>query len=460
MKQRISGHRTRGGNWTPMVKPQDLHMASEQCTSQAVQQNQYDSEADTDETDSDSDEDRDEETDCPMTDVTEQLQDSPSRTECSERQPYSTPGCWDYIPSESIWIPVDSVVDEARETSFNCTQLVDSTDVPSALQSVPSSVRLSISTSIPPSADLIQSTYSSDPPCERPGLGLDEKRALRRIATMAFGSSVLNQKEGGWINLPWMNGTLDGSSETPSVAAMVVLEMHMYTQRPMIHTVFQQLLRQDLGVWALSALRMDNYKLIAAPVQSEKGLCCRWSDSGSVGRIQLPEYQQDGGICWPGANIHFVSSIHGSGATWQNLLKGNKTGGYFDVSVDGKLAKRIRYAAKGVQMLSLMNPIAKALVGNASWEDKEVKGFVSGLFRATENDEDLKYHIDMYTLRTATMAFESSWLSVVTDHHRQENQAESYLSVAVLNNDVTCIPEDEVQTIRKFARRYGLVGGQ
>jgi hypothetical protein len=53
------------------------------------------------------------------------------------------------------------------------------------------------------------------------------------------------------------------------------------------------------------------------------------------------------------------------------------------------------------------------------------------------------------------VAAQISWLNVLTDHHiRQKDKTKSFLSVAVLNGNMTCLPDDTIQQFREYAKVF------
>jgi len=145
-----------------------------------------------------------------------------------------------------------------------------------------------------------QPTMSS-PPSHSQGLTQGEREALQRIATKIFGASVFTAQV---HTIRWLDTTVNGSGGDPPVSFLVALKMHTFRSQHRLptYTVLQQLLQQDLGLWALAALALDDYRLLAVAVPSTPDLCCNWKGEGTA--VQVSASGQYTVHCfWLGTNI-------------------------------------------------------------------------------------------------------------------------------------------------------------
>jgi hypothetical protein len=291
----------------------------------------------------------------------------------------------------------------------------------------------------------------SGPPSDTQGLTEGEREALQRIATKIFGASVFATQV---HTIRWLDSAVAGLGGDPSVSSLIALEMHTFSsqQRPLTYTVLQQLLRQDLGLWALAALALDDYRLIAVAVPSALNLCCNWKDKGTAVQVCAPG-QHTAHYFWLGTNIHFIA--RGDSIHWDAVRKA-PSGTYFGQTLQGLLKWRPTRGLQPVPGVTQLNPISQALVGKADWEDAAVSGFVSMLFEASTDDDALGYQVEMHARSAALLAFEGSWLSVLAVAHQKSRNGAADLLNEVLAADETCINDDEAAKIRNLARRYGI----
>jgi hypothetical protein len=280
----------------------------------------------------------------------------------------------------------------------------------------------------------------------------EEREALQRIAMKTFGASVFTTEV---HTIRWLDSALAGFPGDPSVSSLIALEMHTFRsqQRPLTHTVLQQLLRQDLGLWALAALALDDYRLLAVAVPCELDLCCNWKDKGTVVQV-CGSGQHSAQYFWLGTNIHFVAGSNGS-ILW-DIVRKVPAGTYFHQTPQGILKNKPTRGLQPIPEVTLLNPISQALVGKADWEDAVVNSFVSKLFAVSADDDALEYQVDMHARSAVLLAFEGSWLSVLTVSNRKSMNGAADILDEVLAADETCISDDQVVGIRNLARRYGI----
>jgi hypothetical protein len=274
---------------------------------------------------------------------------------------------------------------------------------------------------------------------------------LQRIATKIFGASVFSTQV---HTIRWLDSAVAGLDSDPSVSSMIALEMHTFRsqQRLLTYTVLQQLLRQDLGLWALAALALDDYRLLAVAVPSALDLCCNWKDKGAAVQV-CTSGQHTAHYFWLGTNIHFIA--RGDGIHWDVVRKA-PSGTYFGQTLQGSLKWRPTRGLPPVPGVTQLNRISQALVGKADWEDAAVSGFVSMLFEVSTDDDALGYQVEMHARTAALLAFEGSWLSVLAVAHQKPRNGAADLLNEVLAAGETCINDDEVAKIRNLARRYGI----
>jgi hypothetical protein len=292
---------------------------------------------------------------------------------------------------------------------------------------------------------------ANGPPSHIHGLTHGERQALQRIATKMFGASVFTAQDHTIRRLDPAVAGLDGD---PSVSSLIALEMHTFKSQHRLptYTVLQQLLRQDLGLWALAALALDDYRLLAVAVPSMLDLCCKWKDEGTAIQVSASG-QHPAHYFWLGANIDFIA--RGDGFHWDVVRKA-PLGTYFGQTPQGLLKWRSTRGLQPVPGVTQLNPISQALVGKADWEDAAVSGFVSMLFEISTDDDALGYQVGMYARSAAILAFEGSWLSVLAVAHQEPKTCVANLLNKVLATGETCIHDDEVSKIRTLARRYGI----
>lgn len=293
-------------------------------------------------------------------------------------------------------------------------------------------------------------SIESSPSSPTTGLTVEEREALQRIAMKIFGASVFTTKV---HTIPWLDSALACFSGNPSFSSMIALEMHTFRsqQRPLTHTVLQQLLRQDLGLWVLAALALDDYRLLAVAVPCNLDLCCSWKDKGNVVEVCSSD-QHTGQYFWLGTNIHFISR---SSILW-DIVRKAPAGTYFLQTPKGVLKNKPIRGLQPIPGVTLLNPISQALVGKADWEDAAVTSFVSKLLEVSADDDALGYQVEMHARSAALLAFEGSWLSVLTVANRKPMNSAADLLEEVLTANETCISDDQVVCIRNLARRYGI----
>jgi len=291
----------------------------------------------------------------------------------------------------------------------------------------------------------------SGPPSHIHGLTQGEREALQRIATKTFGASVFTTQV---HTIRWLDPAVAGLDGDPSVSSLIALEMHTFKSQHRLptYTVLQQLLRQDLGLWALAALALDDYRLLAVAVPSTLDLCCNWKEEGTAIQVSASG-QHPAHYFWLGTNIHFIA--RGDGIHWDVVRKA-PSGTYFGQTPQGLLKRRPTRGLQPVPGVTQLNPISQALVGKADWEDAAVSGFVSMLFEVSTDDDALGYQVGMHARSAAILAFEGSWLSVLAVAHQEPKTGVADLLNEVLATGETCINDDEVSKIRKLARRYGI----
>ena len=218
------------------------------------------------------------------------------------------------------------------------------------------------------------------------------------------------------------------------------------------YAVLQQFLRQDLGLWALAALALDDYRLLAVAVPSTLDLCCNWKAEGTAIQVSASG-QHPAHYFWPGTNIHFIA--HGDGIH-RDVVGKAPSGTYFGQTPQGLLKRRPTRGLQPVSGVTQLNPISQALVGKADWEDAAVSGFVSILFEVFTDDNALGYQVGTHTRSAAILAFQCSWLNVLAVAHQEPKTGVADLLNEVLATGETCINDDEVSKIRKLARQYGI----
>jgi len=121
----------------------------------------------------------------------------------------------------------------------------------------------------------------------------------------------------------------------PPARMFLLLEAEMYRfygSSRMAYSSLQQLLRQDIGIWAVSALRMNNYRFVAVPTQSDPTDSQTMADKHM--RIPMPVSPDDKYVLWPGLNIHFVPTKY---RRWIALMGAKIKRGYFKVLPENKV---------------------------------------------------------------------------------------------------------------------------
>lgn len=132
-------------------------------------------------------------------------------------------------------------------------------------------------------------------------------------------------------------------------------------------------------------------------------------------------------------------------------------GGYFRVLPDNKVKDNVRiHRRQGTnQDAKLSNPISRALIGDIDWESNLVREYIRSLFHAANNDSKSMEAFTVLLLQPSVdVAAETSWLNVLTDHIMQDDKEKSFLSVAVLSGNTTCLPDEVIQQFREYAKVF------
>jgi hypothetical protein len=282
-----------------------------------------------------------------------------------------------------------------------------------------------------------------------------ERNALLEIVRIFFTDDYSTAFDVNKILLPaWMDFEPSSLPTLPAlpVRMFLLLETEMYRYYGISHMVdscLQQLLRQDIGIWAVSSLRMNNYRLVALPTQSDPTYGSTLVREQI--RIPMPVSPLDRYVLWPGLNIHFVP---GEFCRWSALTEAKIRGGYFGVLPDNKVKDnvRIHQRQRTNQDAHLRNPISQALIGDIDWENDLVREYIRCLFHAANNDSKSMEAFTVWLLQPSVdVAAETSWLNVLTDHIMQDDKEKSFLSVAVLSGNTTCLPDEVIQQFREYA---------
>jgi hypothetical protein len=297
---------------------------------------------------------------------------------------------------------------------------------------------------------------SSSTSSENTTLSDSDRNALLAIVRMIFGDNYTAAFDDKWIHTPvWLDfePTTCRTVSAPSARMFLLLETEMYRHygdSPMVHSCLQQLLRQDIGIWAVSALQMNNYRLVAVPTQSDP------TDNQALYhekmRIPMPVSPDYKYVLWPRLNIHFVPTKFGR---WIALMDAKTKRGYFRVFRQTKVKDIVQIDRRqGIQDATLRNPISRALIGDLDWESDLVREYVRSLFNATNDSKSLEAFIFLLTRPSVEAAAETGWLNILADHNMQKDKSKSFLSVAVLNWNTTCLPDDVIQQFREYAKLY------
>ena len=159
----------------------------------------------------------------------------------------------------------------------------------------------------------------------------------------------------------------------------------------------------------------------------------------------MPVSPVDKYVLWQGLNIHFVPAKF---CGWSALMEAKTRGGYFGVLPDNKVKGDLWiHQRQGTnQDAPLRNPISRALIGDLDWESDLVREYIRALFHAANNDPKSMEAFTFLLLQPSVdVAAESSWLNVLTDHIMQDDKEKTFLSVAVLNGNTTCLPDEVIQ---------------
>lgn len=280
---------------------------------------------------------------------------------------------------------------------------------------------------------------------------------MHKIVHIIFIDNYTTAFEVNKILLPaWMD--LEPSSfptlPAPPARMFLLLEAEMYRfygSSRMAYSCLQQLLRQDIGIWAVSALRMNNYRLVAVPTQSDPTDSQTMADKQM--RIPMPVSPDDKYVLWPGLNIHFVPTKY---RRWIALMGAKIKRGYFKVLPENKVKDIVQIDPReGIQDVAIKNPISRALSGDLDWESDLVRAYIRNLFNAANNDsKSLEAFIALLLRPSVEVAAQTSWLSIVTDHIRRKDKSKSFLSVAVLNGNTTCLPDLVIGQFREYAKVF------
>jgi len=149
----------------------------------------------------------------------------------------------------------------------------------------------------------------------------------------------------------------------PPARMFLLLEAEMYRyygSLRMAYSCLQQLLRQDIGIWAVSALRANNYRLVAVPTQSDPTDCQTLASKQLWTPLPiLPDNQY---VLWPGLNILFVPTKF---RRWITLMDAKSKHGYFQDLPGNSVKDVVRVDPRvGIQNAALRNPISQALLGD------------------------------------------------------------------------------------------------
>ena len=130
--------------------------------------------------------------------------------------------------------------------------------------------------------------------------------------------------------------------------------------------------------------------------------------------------------------------------------------GYFKVLPENNVKEIVQIDPReGIQDATLRNPISRALIGDIDWESDLVRAYILNLFNAANNNsKSLEAFLVLLLQPSVEVAAQTSWLSIFTDHIRQKDKSKSFLSVAVLNGNTTCIPDDVIQQFREYAKVF------
>ena len=285
-----------------------------------------------------------------------------------------------------------------------------------------------------------------------------ERKALLEFVRIIFTHDCSTAFDVNTILIPsWMD--IEPSSfptiPAPSAGMFLHLEAEMYRyyygKSPMAYSCLQQLLHQDIGMWAVSALRTNDYRLVAVPTQSDP----TYSQilAAKQVRIPMPISPDDRYMVRPGLNILFVSPKFWQ---WITFLNAKIKRGYFKV-LPGHKVKDIAPVDPRVmiQDAALSNPISRALLGDHGWESDLVQAYIRNLFNAANNHcKSLEAFIVLLLRPSVEVAAHNSWLSIVTDHIRQKDKSISFLSAAVLNGNRTCLPDDVILQFREYSKVF------
>jgi hypothetical protein len=422
MQQRLTGPRTRGGNWSATVIPQDLRMA----TTMGMQLKAARERSDTEESSS----------------------SSPTVPE------ENTPGHEaEAMQSEALDLPVA----ESGSTSSDSTSSSENSEKSgSSSPAVPKAeTREQQPEKQPEEFDLLPAESGSTS-SENTTLSDSDRNALLAIVRMIFGDNYTAAFDDKWIHTPvWLDfePTTCPTVSAPPARMFLLLETEMYRHygdSPMVHSCLQQLLRQDIGIWAVSALQMNNYRLVAVPTQSDP------TDSQTLYhekmRIPMPVSPDYKYVLWPRLNIHFVPTKF---CRWIALMDAKTKRGYFKVLRQNKVKDIVQIDRRqGIQDATLRNPISRALIGDLDWESDLVREYVRSLFNATNDSKSLEAFIFLLTRQSVEAAAETSWLNILADHNMQKDKSKTFLSAAVLNWNTTCLPDDVIQQFREYAKLY------
>jgi hypothetical protein len=280
-----------------------------------------------------------------------------------------------------------------------------------------------------------------------------ERNALLEIVRISFKDDHSTTFDVNKIVFPsWMDfePSCFPTIPAPPARMFLLLEAEMYRyygSSRMAHSCLQQLLRQDLGIWAASALRTNNYRLVAVPTQSDPTECQTLASNQM--RTPLPILPDNQYVLWPRLNILFVPTKF---RRWITLMDAKRKRGYFQVLHGNTVKDVVRVDPRvGIQNAALRNPISRALLGELDWECKLVTAYIRNLFNAANNDsKSFEAFIALLLRPSVEVAVQTSWLSIVTDHIRQKDKSTSFLSVGILNGNTTCLPDDVILQFREF----------
>jgi len=285
-----------------------------------------------------------------------------------------------------------------------------------------------------------------------------ERKALLEIVRIIFTDDYSTAFDVNTILIPsWMDFEPSSFPTIPAPSARMFLHLeaemyrYYYGKSPMAYSCLQQLLRQDIGIWAVSALRTNDYRLVAVPTQSDP----TYSQilAAKQVRIPMPISPDDRYVLWPGLNILFVPTKF---CRWITFMDAKIKRGYFKVLPGHKVKDIARVDPRVmIQDAALKNPISRALLGDLGWESDLVQAYIRNLFNAANNhSKSLEAFIALLLRPSVEVAAQNSWLSIVTDHIRQKDKSISFLSAAVLNGNRTCLPDDVILQFREYSKVF------